>query len=91
MTIQSWLIFTPEQATQVVEESKSTDFRIKPRVIDGQFAGNLGEPLLVAGKYVAPVEVLVGPEYGPVWGDTWVGQLQVRTADSDVLFMPPVP
>lgn len=88
MTIQSWLIFTPAEAARVVEESENTDFKIAPRVIDGQFISNLGEPLLVAGKFVAPVEVLVGPEYGPFWGPTWVGQLAVRTADSDVLFVP---
>lgn len=90
MTVQTWLIFTPSQATQVVEESKSTNFRIEPRVIDGQFVANLGEPLLVVGNYVAPVGVLVGPEYGPVWASTWVGQLPVRTADRDVLFLPPI-
>lgn len=89
MTIQSWLIFTPAEAEQVVEESKATDFRIEPRVIDGQFVANLNEPLLVVGKFVAPIEVLVGPEYGPVWASTWVGQLPVRTADTDVLFLPP--
>jgi len=90
MTIQSWLIFTPAEAEQVVEESKSTDFRIEPRVIDGQFVANLNEPLLFAGQFVAPIEVLVGPEYGPVWGSTWVGSLPVRTADSDILFLPPI-
>lgn len=90
MTVQSWLIFTPAQATQVVEESKATNFKIEPRVIDGQFVANLGEPLLVGGNYVASVAVLVGPEYGPVWASTWVGSLPVRTADSDILFLPPI-
>ncbi len=87
MAIQSWLIFTPAEGARVVEESENTDFKIEPRVINGQFVGNLDEPLLVAGKFVAPVEVLVGSEYGPVWGPTWVGRLPVRTADSDVLFV----
>lgn len=90
MTIQSWLIFTAEQAAQVVEESQTIQFRIAPRIIDGQFVSNLDEPLLVVGKYVAPIEVLVGPEYEPVWADTWVGLLPVRSADTDVLFLPPV-
>lgn len=90
MTLQSWLIFTPEQAAQVVEESKSTDFRVSPRVIDGQFVANINEPLLFVGQFVAPIEVLVGPEYGPVWASTWVGSLPVRMADSDILFLPPV-
>lgn len=90
MTVQSWLIFTPEEAAQVVTESQSTDYRIEPRIIDGQFVVNLGEPLLVVGKFVAAVEVLVGPEYDPVWAPTWVGMLPVRTADSDILFLPPI-
>lgn len=90
MALQSWLIFTPAQSEQVLADSASTDFKIEPRVIDGQFVANLGEPLFVVGKYVAPVEVLVGPEYGPVWANSWVGGLPLRTADSDILFLPPV-
>lgn len=90
MTVQTWLIFTPAQSAQVIEESKETPYRIEPRVIDGRFVNNLNEPLLVAGNFVAPIEVLVGPEYGPQWEDTWVGQLPVRNADTDILFLPPV-
>lgn len=91
MTVQSYLIFTPEQSAQALKDSEKTVFKIEPRVIDGQFVGNLGDPLLVVGNYVTGVEVLIGPEYGPVWGNTWVGELPVRTADSDILFLPPIP
>lgn len=90
MAVQSFLIFTPEQNEQVVSESAATDFKIYPRMIDGEFVANLGEPLFVIGNYVAGVEVLVGPEYGPVWASTWVGSLPVRTADTDILFAPPI-
>lgn len=90
MAIQSFLVFTPAQNTQVVADSANTDFKILPRVIDGQFVANLGDPLLVAGNYVTGTEVLLGEEYGPVWADTWVGELPVRTADTDILFLPPI-
>jgi hypothetical protein len=90
MTYQPWLIFTPAQREQVVLESETTDFKISPRIIDGDFIANLGEPLFDVGKFVVNIEVLIGPEYGPVWANTWVGELPVRGADSDVLFLPPV-
>ncbi len=90
MALQTWIIFTAEQSSQVVAESAATDFKIYPREIDGQFVANLGEPLFEVGKFVAPIEVLVGAEYGPVWADSWVGSLPVRAADSDVLFLPAV-
>lgn len=88
MTVQSFLVFTPAQAAQVVEESENTDFKISPRLIDGPFVGNLGDDVLIAGNYATGVEVLVGPEYGPQWGGTWVGELPVRTADDEIVFAP---
>lgn len=88
MASQAWLIFTPEQNAQVLADSEATNFKIEPRLVDGNYVANLGEPLFAQGNFVAPARVLVDPEYVPVWAGTWVAELPTRNGDGDILFLP---
>jgi len=88
MTVQAWLVFTPSQKAAAFAKSETTNFKVIPRDIDNPLAGNLGDPAVVVGNAVAPASILNDAEYSPVWLDS-LGNLPIRTLDSDILFLPP--
>lgn len=87
MIFMSWFVFTPEQRDRVLEESEGIDFRINPRLIDGENVESLNDPILIRGNYVASSLILSG-ETGDYWGDKWVAELPMRNAESGILFAP---
>lgn len=85
MTVQAWIIFTPEQRDAAVLLNDDGAAKIFPRYIDNPLANNLGEGVLI-GCSVAPARLLNDPDYAR-WVST-VGQFPIRSLDSEVLFLP---
>lgn len=88
MTVQAWLIFSPQESAEAVSASENTDFKVYPREIDNPLVSQLGDPLVLVGNFVAPARILNDPEFAPVWTET-LGALPIRLLDSDILFLPP--
>lgn len=84
MTVQAWIILTPQEATDATllnDQNSSVD----PRTIDNPLSNNLGYGALV-GKKVVPARLLNDPLYTR-WVPT-LGGMPIHVMDSDTLFVP---
>ena len=85
MTVQAWVIMTETQknAATLLDDEEAM---LGARDIDNPLANNLGHGTLTT-KWVAPARLLNDVAYAR-WVPT-LGTLDIRTLDSDVIFLPP--